>query len=175
MPKKGKFGTKALNQSFIEFYYGFQIFVLRLSNIALIPLLKKRFKSISVGCGLRLSLFWRFRYPLRAGKFENLQKSIPVFDIRILGHGLNIMAMLAKCLPVRSVPKQRLIPSMRNDMIDNSRFDISSFGFASLTQRMTVKEPFSFLLPPSVIPTLCRAPYLFGVQLFMFLTVSFLV
>ena len=70
-----------------------------------------------------------------------------VLRIAILRPGLSVMAGLAERLPVVLIPEQFLISAVRNDVVDNRRFDVPSFRSAFDAERMRPQEPFAFPLP----------------------------
>jgi len=57
-----------------------------------------------------------------------------IFLKSILGHGLHIMVMLTKRLPVIFVPEELRITSVRNDVVNNRSLDVSSFFQAPHTK-----------------------------------------
>lgn len=56
--------------------------------------------------------------------------------VAFLRQGLPVMALLTERLPVVAVPEEFLISTMRNDVVDNGRFDVPSFFLTLDTQRM---------------------------------------
>ncbi|MET3925991.1 hypothetical protein [Devosia sp. 2618] len=58
--------------------------------------------------------------------------------------------MAAKCLPVVLVPKQAVIATVRNDVIDHGR------GCAALANRMGDEKDGASLAPIMVVATCCR-------------------
>ena len=97
--------------------------------------------------------------------------SVVVLLVSILGHGLGVVTMFAKRLPVVMIPEQLLVPSMGNDVVNHRSPDILSTGKAPDTQRMRLEVCFAFPLPSAAVPTLASRPCDLRVQGFVFLTV----
>ena len=86
------------------------------------------------------------------GQADGLE-SVTELLVSVLGHGLGIMAVLTKRLPVAPIPEQFLVTTMGNDVVNHRCFDILPTGKASYTQRMGLKEGFAFPLPSAAVPT----------------------
>ena len=69
--------------------------------------------------------------------------SVRILLIPILHHRLPIMTFLAQRLPVPFIPKQRRIPSMGFNMIDNCRLGVPAFFHTPYTQWMSLNECFT--------------------------------
>ena len=104
-------------------------------------------------------------------EFLFLKKSVPVFWHLILCPCLLIMALLTKGLPVVLIPEERLIASMRNDMVYHRRFCIFPLLHAVHAQRMGSKIRLAGFLPRSTIATAGSGPYLFRMQSFVLFAV----
>lgn len=61
--------------------------------------------------------------------------------VSVLGHGLGIVTVFAKRLPVLPVPEQSLISTVWRDMIHNSCPRVSALLHTADTQRVALKEP----------------------------------
>ena len=96
--------------------------------------------------------------------------SILIFLISVFGHSLTVMAAFTKRLPVRFIPEQLLIPSVRHDMVNHLRLHEPPFLLALLTQRMPFQKTFPRFPPPAVIPTPGSIHTVSPVQCRMFLT-----
>ena len=66
---------------------------------------------------------------------------------------LLIMASLAEWFPVRLIPEQALVTSVRNNVIHHCRRDNLALRLAEGTQRMLFQEESAGLTPASVVPT----------------------
>ena len=62
--------------------------------------------------------------------------SVPIRRIAVLSSGLLIVAPLTQCLPVRSVPEELRVSSVRNDVIHNRRRRCDAMSQALLTKRV---------------------------------------
>lgn len=97
--------------------------------------------------------------------------SVLVLDVPVFGHRLMVMAALAQRLPVRFVPEQVRVATMRLDMIHDRCRDEPSFLFASDTPWMTFQKELPGLLPLSSVATcFCINPVALALP-FMFLTI----
>ena len=79
--------------------------------------------------------------------------SVLVLDVPVFGHRLMVMAALTQRLPVRFVPEQVRVATMRLDMIHDRCRDEPSFLFASDTPWMTFQKELPGLLPLSSVAT----------------------
>ena len=103
--------------------------------------------------------------------------SVLVLDVPVFGHRLMVMAALTQRLPVRFVPEQVRVATMRLDMIHDRCRDEPSFLFASDTPWMTFQKELPGLLPLSSVATcfcinpvawhcrLCSSQYFFHTAL----------
>ena len=97
--------------------------------------------------------------------------SVLVLDVPVFGHRLMVMAALTQRLPVRFVPEQVRVATMRLDMIHDRCRDEPSFLFASDTPWMTFQKELPGLLPLSSVATcFCINPVALALP-FMFLTI----
>ena len=80
--------------------------------------------------------------------------------------------MLAESLPVRSVPEQLGITTMRYDVVNNCRLRIPTFFQALLAERLHIPEKcFTRLTPSCCVAAAGSGPHLLGVECFVAITV----
>lgn len=97
--------------------------------------------------------------------------SVLVLDVPVFGHRLMVMAALTQRLPVRFVPEQVRVATMRLDMIHDRCRDEPSFLFASDTPWMTFQKELPGLLPLSPVAAQhCALPFALALP-FMFVTI----
>ena len=101
---------------------------------------------------------------------QGFSPSVFIFLVPVFGHGLFVMAPLTKCLPVCFIPKQLLIPTVRNNVVHHCCFYKFPLLPAFLTQRMCFQEPASGSPPAAVIATSGRSDSVSHMELRMFLT-----
>ena len=97
--------------------------------------------------------------------------SIPVFRSAVLIPRLEIVMPFAEALPVRPIPEQGFIPSVRDDMVHHSSFHIPSLCHALDTQGIGFQVLFPRLLPCPVVAAAPRRAYFLRVESFVLLTV----
>lgn len=103
----------------------------------------------------------RFRPPLRVAKFL----------VSVLCHRFRIVTGFAKSLPIVPIPEQFPISPMRNDMIHNRCFHITSFGKAANTKGMGLQVNSPCLLPAAPVSFLTGGLPVVLVEGLVFLTV----
>ena len=85
--------------------------------------------------------------------------------------GLLVVATLAKCLPVVFIPKECLIASVRNDVVNHRCLHKSAVSFAHYTQRIVPKVTLAFPLPLARVATRGGRPFCFRMQRLVFITI----
>ena len=97
--------------------------------------------------------------------------SVPVLDVPVFGHRLMVMAALAQGLPVRFVPEQVRVATMRLDMIHDGCRNEPSFFLAADAPGMMFQEELPGFLPFSPVATQHRTLPFALAPLFMFVTI----
>ena len=94
------------------------------------------------------------------GDHRRLSRSPPGLDWSApapFARGLGVMAALAQTLPIVLVPEQRLLASMRHDMVDDRRRYDPACRVAGGAQRMPCEKYPSRIAPPRAITAPRRA------------------
>lgn len=94
-----------------------------------------------------------------------------VLDVPVFCHCLLVMTSLAECLPVRHVPEELFVSSVRNDVVNNRCSDQPSVLVAPRAQRMLVKEHKPCFTPPIIITSFIAALPVVLVECFMLFTI----
>ena len=81
------------------------------------------------------------------------------------------MVFLAEGLPVTSIPEQFLVPTMRNDMVNDRSFSEEALPFTYDAERICIEVLLARLLPRTVVPTTCYRPDFLRMQGLVLLTV----
>ena len=82
------------------------------------------------------------------------------------------MTGLTKRLPITTIPEEFLVTAVRNDVINDRCSHNLSLLLASDTQRVSIEEDPSSLLPPSIVSFLFCCFGIVVVELDVFLTVE---
>ena len=97
--------------------------------------------------------------------------SILILRIDILRQRLPVMMFLAEALPVASIPKQFVIPTMRNDVVNHRCLTVYTLAHAHDAQRIRSEVFFPCLLPCPAVSSAAGRPYRFRMEALVFLTV----
>ena len=91
--------------------------------------------------------------------------------MHVFMHGLPIMTPFAQGLPVTPIPKELLVTTMRNDMVNVRCLNVPSFLHALHAQRVHLEELLPGFLPGGSIASARSGPHFLWVQCFVTVTV----